>query len=181
MDSIWIIVARYVIQSKLELSELLLLCERETDIGTRLYVRSLLTLIEFRLGLFLTKVDGWPDSVPLGQFVYWFVRLPVDCGEVGKEILLDNPILAEQCLIVLDTAKSSLATAVEIILSSQMTWPSELHKSSNPLHEILVAKQVIDKMKVSILVHHSELNHCQHDGHLWSYVEVLVGSETQSR
>jgi hypothetical protein len=177
MSDVLTAAAQQAVNAKLALGELLILTERHAEIGTRLCVRRLVHLFEFRLGFFLNRFDP-ADYVPLGLFFFWFVALPRGVGEIREVPLIEDTLVASQCLSQLTKAESRLASAVEVLLNSSIPRVPDL---TNPVSAIGGAKYVLDQIKGPLLMHSPEQIPLDqpHDAHLWTYVLNLTPASFQ--
>lgn len=152
---------------------MLILSEHHADIGTRLRVRTLVHLFAFRLGFFLLRLDDLPDPFTFGQFHYWFVRLPLDEGPMPKEIRIENPLVAGQCLKAIFEAEESLASVAGLLLNASIQGPPFI---SNPVGAIGAARDVLDRLSSPLGSQHpSQIpTELPQDAHLWSYVKRLT-------
>jgi YD repeat-containing protein len=181
MPNVWIDAGLQVVRAKLHLGALVVAVERQADIGTRLRIRRLAHAFEFRINLFLRRLEELPDAAPFGQFDFHFLRLD-DIDLVHEEILIVDPVLAGQCMIAIIEAETSLASAVVLLLNSPIPWP--VHPlCKNPVHAIGKAKRALDQIKEPIKLQHPEGPPIDrpHDDHLWSYVDLITPTETMHR
>jgi hypothetical protein len=170
MPQVLIDAAHHCIQAKHALGALLILTERHAEMGTRMYIRKLISFFGFRLGFFLLRLEERPNAGPLGQFQYWYIPLNKDSGLMGAEVLIDDPLLAGECLKALLEAEDCLMSALVLLLNSPV---ARIPRTFNPISAIGGAKCALNQIKEPLMAQLPvPIGPC--DEHVWSYVEMLT-------
>lgn len=154
LSHVWIAAGSHAIEAKLALG--------------------LVLLFEFRLNLFLRRLEEHPDAPPFGQFDLWYCKLPLSM-KVAEEFTIEDDSLVDRCLAALAETEACLAASVEMVMNSPVSWlPHPL--CGNPVYAICGARSVQNQFWTPLMASSrwSSFYDRRHDEHLWSYVETLT-------
>lgn len=173
MRDVLITAGLHLNDAKRSLGEMLILSEHNVGMAARLRVRKLVDLFQFRLGLFLLRLDEGQSPVPFGQFVYWYPRLAGSRDPTGVKIIIEDNGVAFRCLQAITESEASLVSAAALLLSNRVP---RAQRVTDPINAIVGAKEVLDRMKSEILstcVERLPVESSQ-DQHIWTYLSTVT-------